>query len=115
MVRSGVPNAEVAGSLQVPVGTVGYWVHMDRARLGELPVQRRRLDCPRCDDVPFDVPAYAYLLGLYLGDGHIGHSKRQKTPSLVIACADEWPGLMDLAEKALQSVFPLRSTCRVQV
>jgi hypothetical protein len=113
LVRSGVSNIEVADHLRVPVGTVGYWVHMDRARLGELPVQRRRLDCPRCDDAPLDASAYAYVLGLYLGDGHIGHSRRQKSPSLAIACADAWPGLMDLAEEALQSVFPLRSTCRV--
>jgi hypothetical protein len=27
--------------------------------------------CPLCDLAPLDEPAHAYLLGLYLGDGHI--------------------------------------------
>ncbi|MFJ6181415.1 hypothetical protein [Streptomyces sp. NPDC092295] len=34
---------------------------------------RRSLLCPICDDRPLDKVAYAYLLGLYLGDGHISH------------------------------------------
>lgn len=33
--------------------------------------EREKSACPRCDARPLDEAAYAYLLGLYLGDGHI--------------------------------------------
>ena len=33
--------------------------------------------CPRCDGAPMDGPAYAELLGWYLGDGHISLGRRQ--------------------------------------
>lgn len=43
--------------------------------------------CPRCDGTPLDEPGYAYLLGLYLGDGvHLTratclpHSDRSRCP-----------------------------------
>jgi hypothetical protein len=32
--------------------------------------------CPRCDRCPLDEPAYSYLLGLYLDDGHIVHARK---------------------------------------
>lgn len=55
---------------------------------------------------------YAYLFGLYLGDGHIVHKYKQHT--LSIACADAWPGLIDAAEEALRLVMPGAKTGRVQ-
>lgn len=59
-------------------------------------------------------PAYAYLLGLYLGDGcispqpHGGHALR-------IACGDAWPGLIDACEQAMRAVRPGNSVCRVHI
>ncbi|MFF1559980.1 transcriptional regulator [Streptomyces sp. NPDC058279] len=41
-----------------------------------------------------DTPAYAYLLGLYLGDGCISPHPRGGH-HLRIACADAWPGLIE--------------------
>ncbi|OKK19123.1 hypothetical protein AMK16_13270 [Streptomyces sp. CB00455] len=54
---------------------------------------------------PADRAAYAYLLGLYLGDGcisshpHGGHYLR-------IACADAWPGLIEQCRAAILAVRP---------
>ncbi|CAL9417539.1 hypothetical protein SUDANB2_01773 [Streptomyces sp. enrichment culture] len=103
----------MARRLQVPLGTVGYWKHLDRASRGESP-GRHAPKCPRCDGRPLDEAAYAYLLGLYLGDGHISHYSAHRVPNLMITCTESWPGLMDACEQAMRAVFPENSTCRVR-
>jgi hypothetical protein len=113
LVRSGVPNAETGRRLGVPAGTIGYWVHTDRARRGECPGRPPSV-CYRCGDAEPDLAAYAYLLGLYLGDGHIIQYAKHRTPSLVITCDDKWPGLMGAAEDAIRAVFPGHRPCRVR-
>jgi hypothetical protein len=50
--------------------------------------------------------AYAYLLGLYLGDGCISAHPRGTGYYLRIACADAWPGLIELCREAITSVRP---------
>ncbi|WP_431948792.1 helix-turn-helix domain-containing protein [Actinacidiphila sp. bgisy167] len=111
--RAGAKNAEVARRLGVPPGTIGYWLHLDRATRGECP-GRPVPPCPRCDGSPLHDAAYAYLLGLYLGDGHIIQYSQHRVPSLMITCSEEWPGLMDEAERAMRAVFPHNKTCRVR-
>ncbi|MEW2553138.1 helix-turn-helix domain-containing protein [Streptomyces zhihengii] len=113
MLRDGARNADVARRLRVPAGTVGYWKHLDRAERGECP-GRHDPPCPRCDDRALDHAAYAYLLGLYLGDGHIIQYSRHRVPSLMITCAQSWPGLMDACEAAMRRVFPDNAVCRVR-
>ncbi|MFD9125677.1 helix-turn-helix domain-containing protein [Kitasatospora sp. NPDC059571] len=112
LLRAGTSNADVARRLGVPAGTVSWWKHQDRARRGELP-GRRRSTCPHCHGDPLDRPAYGYLLGLYLGDGHISRAGRH-CPSLAISCDDRWPGLADAAERAIRAVLPHNSPCRVR-
>ena len=113
LLRGGAKNAEVARSLNVPLGTVGYWKHLDRAKRGECP-GRHDPKCPRCDGRDLDEPAYSYLLGLYLGDGHISHYSEHRVPNLMITCTESWPGLMDDCEAAMRAVFPANSICRVR-
>lgn len=113
LVRSGIPNAEVGRRLRIPSGTIGAWVHLDRAKRGECPGAHRPA-CHRCDGSPLDRVAYSYLLGLYLGDGHIIQYSGHRVPNLMITCADDWPGLMDAAEEAMRAVFPHNRTCRVR-
>ncbi|ANZ19313.1 helix-turn-helix domain-containing protein [Streptomyces noursei] len=109
--RAGAKNADVAHALGVPLGTIGYWRHMDRAKRGECP-GRHDPRCPRCDGCELDETAYAYLLALYLGDGHISQYSGHRVPSLMITCDDNWPGLTDDCETAMRSVFPGNSVCR---
>ncbi|MDX2599302.1 helix-turn-helix domain-containing protein [Streptomyces caniscabiei] len=111
LLRGGTRNADVARSLNVPLGTVSYWKHMDRAKRGECP-GRTPPPCPRCDG-GLEASAYAYLLGLYLGDGHIIQNRAMRSPSLSVSCAEAHPGLMDECEKAMRSVLPGNSVCRV--
>ncbi|MEW1644932.1 helix-turn-helix domain-containing protein [Streptomyces sp. NPDC091219] len=113
LLRDGARNADVARRLDVPLGTVGYWKHLDRATRGECP-GKHDPKCPRCDGRALDRAAYGYLLGLYLGDGHISQHSAHRTPSLMITCDDSWPGLMDSCERAMRTVFPDNSVCRVR-
>jgi hypothetical protein len=73
----------------------------------------RRITCPRCHDSPMEDSSYAYLLGLYLGDGHIVHGPRD-VYVLAIACSDDWPGLMAAARQAMAAVMPASSVCGVK-
>ncbi|SDN88735.1 hypothetical protein SAMN04487981_107173 [Streptomyces sp. cf386] len=55
---------------------------------------------------PADNCAYAYLLGLYLGDGCISAHTRGTGFYLRIACADAWPGLLRQCHEAITKVRP---------
>ncbi|MFJ7069383.1 transcriptional regulator [Streptomyces sp. NPDC101115] len=69
--------------------------------------------CPRCrpaPGAPQDTAAYAYLLGLYLGDGCISDHPRGGH-HLRIACADAWPGLIEACREAMLAVRPEGSVC----
>ena len=92
--------AEVSG---IPPRAVREW----RRWHGRYSVAegRRARCCPRCDGVPLDERAYAYLLGLYLGDGYLT-SRQEGGYVLSIACANAWPGLIEAAKEATRVVMP---------
>ncbi|MEV8586181.1 helix-turn-helix domain-containing protein [Streptomyces sp. NPDC051180] len=106
LLRSGATNAAVARTLHIPPGTISAWKHKDRAQRGECPGRVYRPLCPRCDGRGLDETAYAYLLGLYLGDGHISHPRQHRVPSLRITLDDAWPGVQQEAVTAVRTVFP---------
>lgn len=58
--------------------------------------------CPRCHDAPLDQAAYSYLLGLYLGDGHIAQARRAY--SLRITQDARYPHLINLASESIHRV-----------
>ncbi|TQM69936.1 hypothetical protein FHX41_3654 [Actinomadura hallensis] len=67
--------------------------------------------CPRCAEpprLPDPEGTYAYLLGLYLGDGYISPvgDRRKNVWSLRIVCADAWPGLVEQCSAALIAIRP---------
>ncbi|ARQ71324.1 hypothetical protein [Streptomyces marincola] len=110
MVRQGIPYREISERLGVPRGTIGWWRHEERRAAG-TPFFREH-DCPRCRPRAFDRAAYSYLLGLYLGDGHIVCKPGQQ--HLSIFYSDEWPGLIAAAEEAIRRVMPLPGVHRRQ-
>lgn len=110
LLRRGVSNRLVAETLGVPRGTVGWWNHEDRRLRGV--VFERPSDCPRCKDLAFDRTVYAYLLGLYLGDGHIVSKPRQH--HLSVYCSEAWPGLIDAAEQAMRALMAVPRTSRLR-
>jgi len=56
---------------------------------------------------PTQLPAedYAYLLGIYLGDGHLVRFPREVF-KLTISCDAAYPGLIEAAAAAIQAVLP---------
>lgn len=60
-----------------------------------------------------DESAYAYLLGLYLGDGHITRGRRDVFV-LSLFCSDAWPGLIAAARCTLSAVMPISGVFCVQ-
>lgn len=101
--RQGVPNRVVAQQLNIPRGTVGWWRSEDRKSRGETYVQPT--DCPRCTGCKLNEAAYAYLLGLYLGDGHI--ISKHKQHHLSIFCDARHTSLIAALEDAMQKVMPM--------
>jgi hypothetical protein len=98
---AGVAFGDICRELGLPRGTVAHWLYGDRA-------EKRRADprragrCPRCASrpgPPDDAASYAYLLGLYLGDGHL--VTRARVPVLRITCTASWPRLIELCEEAM--------------
>jgi hypothetical protein len=79
------------------------------------PLHPELAHCVRCAPTPYppaDPANYAYLLGLYLGDGCV--SRLARTYTLRIACADAWPGLVDECHRAIKTLRPANSVLRVQ-
>lgn len=105
----GLTDQTVAEQLQVSVRAVRHWRYGTRQRLAAADRARLRNGdryppCARCLGIELPGEAYAYLLGLYLGDGHIIDKKGQHT--LAISCADAWPGLIDECDAAMRTVMP---------
>jgi hypothetical protein len=61
-------NAQICG---VSIRTIRHWRYGSRRSPATTQAK-----CPRCEGRPLDERAYAYLLGLYLGDGHITRGRR---------------------------------------
>jgi hypothetical protein len=57
--------------------------------------------------------AYAYLLGLYLGDGLITRGRRGVFV-LSLFCSDDWPGLLAAARSTMSAAMPTSGVFRVQ-
>lgn len=95
----GVPFNEIYRRLGLPRHAVAYWLYNRRAR--EKEIDNR---CPRCDRPPRkidDPPSYAYLLGQYLGDGHLLMTGR--VPLLTVTCDVRYPGLIHEVSYAMEA------------
>ncbi|MBA3888784.1 MAG: helix-turn-helix domain-containing protein [Acidobacteria bacterium] len=98
--RTGLGAREVALQTGVSRATVTRWLR------GGTPVPDRRPRCVRCAGPlhePASKAAYAYLLGLYLGDGHVSGSYSW---TLTIACDQSYPGIIREARTAITEALP---------
>ncbi|WP_446210584.1 transcriptional regulator [Micromonospora sp. IBSANI012] len=99
---SGATIADTARGVGLSYPTVWHWCR-DRP---QPVVHGTALRCFRCQpgvDNPTDPAAYSYLLGLYLGDGHLVTSAR--VPVLRISCSNAWPDLISACDAAMRSVL----------
>src|SRR5882762_8557852 len=93
LIASGANNCEIVRQTRVPLTTVRNWRTQPPAQ------QPHR--CPVCAKVALSDPdAYAYLLGLYLGDGHIVECPRRVFRLSVYLDAG-YPGILGEARQAM--------------
>lgn len=96
----GASDYAIAGITGIPRGTVQRWrTH---------PLSGPRTSGRRGPWRPPDPAAYAYLLGLYLGDGCLG---RNGSP-LMIALDARYPKIVSAAEAAIEATVPGIATHR---
>src|SRR3954447_5144820 len=96
LIDEGWSERATAREIGVSRGAIREWI-----RLGVTPVTRPT-KCFRCDpQQSADCARYAYLLGLYLGDGCLSKAGDRGVLILRISCADAWPGLIDACEQAM--------------
>jgi len=83
----------------IPISTV-----RDRRRQGRPGVRQRTTapDCPRCGGAISDESSYAYLLGLYLGDGCI--SRHPRAFRLRIVLDAHYPSIIYQAMEAMAAM-----------
>lgn len=99
LVAEGLNNCQISRATGINRTTVRDW------RRNGPPGHRRgtrESACPRCDGALLDEPAYAYLLGLYLGDGHIVRFPRAYC--LRIVQDKRYTHLIELAGQAISRV-----------
>jgi len=107
--RAGLNDSQIARESGIPRRTIRDW------RSGRTPdFDRVRTfpgnhgpSCVVCEGDPtrLPLPAYIYLLGLYLGDGYIA-SHGRGVFRLRIVCADAYPHLIQCCESAMAEVLP---------
>jgi hypothetical protein len=104
LIEAGLNDCEIDRSLGIPRGTVRDWRHRGRRGLPP-PLQPGRLDpdCPRCGEGDLPQQRYAYLLGMYLGDGCLSEH-RGRVFKLRISCCDRYPRIMEECAKAIRAI-----------
>jgi len=99
MKSAGIPFTEIYQTLGISRNTVAGWLYSSRAKKTESDDR-----CPFCTVParPIDHPSdYVYLLGAYLGDGHLLMTRR--VPVLKVACDLHYPGLIDEIGRAMRA------------
>jgi hypothetical protein len=109
---SGRSPAEISHSTGVSMSTIKRWLHQGPEVLFASP--RRRVECDGSTDCSIvrDAPhgPYAYLLGQYLGDGHIVRSRN--VYRLEITCCATYPAIVEECADAIARVLPMNSVGR---
>jgi hypothetical protein len=107
LIEAGRSDREVARATGIPYETIRAW------RSGRLPERARRVlagvpECDGCGGAAHDLEAlprddYAYLLGMYLGDGCLAQT-RKGACSLRISLDVVYPGIIRSAREAIAAV-----------
>jgi transcriptional regulator with XRE-family HTH domain len=99
LIEAGVSDADVAARTGISRRTVNRWRHQRRAP-GSL--RRRAPAATRWQ--PPNPATYAYLFGLYLGDGYIASSSR--SPFLQVSLDQRYPAVIAECAAAVAATFP---------
>ena len=101
LISSGSTDGAVASALGIPRETVRDWRRA--ASAGRAYGTKLDPACPVCSlGAPFDKPAYAYLLGLYLGDGWLSEHPRSVF-KLRVSLDARQPAIVDESRRPSQT------------
>lgn len=101
LAAAGVPKLRIARQLGLAPATVRRWIRRDGVRSTHPPPCRDDW-CPMRDGL--DPVAYAYMLGIYLGDGHI--VRTQRTYRIEVSCDPKYPGIIGEITTMLGRTLP---------
>jgi len=106
LVEKGLNDCEISRETGIPRRTILGWRH---GRVPRFAMAYAAVSCPRCghprhDSHELPVPAYTYLLGLYLGDGFI--AKHPRTYRLTIFMDRAYPLVVRECADAMGEVMP---------
>jgi transcriptional regulator with XRE-family HTH domain len=107
LAAEGLTQTQIAERIGAGQTTVGRWLRQGAdATLSSPMRQRASSGCPdRCPPRVGLLPRpYAYLLGQYLGDGTIAHTRRG-VYRLFISCTTAYPVILDETRRAIQDVL----------
>lgn len=103
----GLTDKAIAAQCGVSVQAIRHWRYGNRrSPATEARRADRTMYCPRCSDGSLNNEAYAYVLGAYLGDGHITKGRRG-VYALSIFYDDNYPQLISYCMAAVEAVFPV--------
>jgi hypothetical protein len=109
--EEGLNNCAIARRTGIPRATVRDWVRGLVPRVHDRGRNDQSLEvCPRCGNVVDALDetrreAYAYLLGLYLGDGSISQGRRNVF-RLRVTLDSRYPGIIGECVRAMRHVLP---------
>ena len=114
LAHAGLSKSEIARRVGIARATVREWLKAGEAAVLASPMRTREAgpcprDCPTVKNV--DTGAYAYLLGQYLGDGHIVHDHRG-VYRLSIYCCAAYPNIIEECAAAVTRVLPTNKVDR---
>jgi hypothetical protein len=107
LLEEGLNDCEVARRTGIPRSTIRDWRRPTAARPPKSVAGRqRRHACERCAGLRPNPPAaaYAYLLGVYLGDGCI--SRHPRAHRLRLTLDASYPGIVKQCATALEVIRP---------
>lgn len=99
----GLSDYAIASTLGLSRSTVQRWRRLEKPPFSSRPMAR-------VDSRPDDNRQYAYLLGIYLGDGYISPSGR--SASLQVVLDKIYPEIIEECSSALLSAFPRSAVAR---
>jgi hypothetical protein len=107
LVGQGFSDYRIAALTGVPRATVLRWRRRDH------PPHAGLASVVASEWTVVEPVAYCYLLGTYLGDGHVTH----KPPGrwvLRVACDQRYPRIIDEVREAMEATFPERRSTRIR-
>jgi hypothetical protein len=107
LLARGFSDAEVAARTGIPRRTVLDWRH------GRSPRGGRDSSCDLANHLPIPSGQYAYLLGLYLGDGWLWETHRGVW-QLRISADAKYPGIIEECAAAMEAIFPRQRAHRLR-